>query len=158
MSITWWCHVDLCWLSSNLAAHIRLCRMWTQHWPACVRPSREVSGHFMENAWKEIFQMCYADVSSQYAEIIWFWSLSVYVPTLGRSFDLAKWIRFRVSGLFFTKFVDEMAWNVICWCIPFTSSNDLILVTICWFSYIYSNFGFVKRVKSVFFGNFLGNT
>ena len=40
-----------------------------------------------------------------------------------------------------------MAWNVLWWCILTTSRNYLILVTVCWFSYICHNFDEAKLVR-----------
>ena len=65
-----------------------------------IHPSREVSGHFLENAWRELPQMLHADASWPHAKLIRLWSWSVDFLKFWCYFDIVKRIKFRVSRHF----------------------------------------------------------
>ena len=48
-------------------------------------------------------------------------------------------LRLRGFGAFYGECIERMAWNSVCWCILTT----LILVMVCWFSYLWCNFNFL---------------
>ena len=54
-----------------------------------VRPSGEVSGHLLENAWREWSEILHADVSLAPSELIKLWSWSVDFSPFGVT--LTKW-------------------------------------------------------------------
>ena len=60
-----------------------------QHVRPSVRPSREVSGHLPENAWKDWPEILHADVSWPSSELISLWPWSVDFSNFGTV--LTKW-------------------------------------------------------------------
>ena len=63
-----------------------------------VSPSREVSGHFLENAWKGWSAIWHTDVPWPSSELIGLWSRSIDFPPFWHHFDLMKWVKFGFPG------------------------------------------------------------
>ena len=90
-----------------------------------------VSGHVMDNASKEwsdnLVWWCLLTTSRNYSilfMVCWFFYF---------------WAQIWLSEIccflaFYGERTEGMTWNMVCWCILTTSRNDLILVTVCWFS------------------------
>ena len=111
--------VTVCWLL----------KFW-HYFDLVKRVKFGVSGHFLENAWREWPEMWYAAVSWPPSELIglWFYGLVIFLILV--LFWLSEtgqiWV---FSG----KPIEEMAWNFACWCILTTFRTDKIMVTVCIF-------------------------
>ena len=79
---------EVCW-RHRVSQHLSVCpSIW------------EVSGHFMENAWKEWSQIWCVDVSLPPLETFWFWSWVVDFPTLDTTLIERNGSYLRFPGIF----------------------------------------------------------
>ena len=80
--------------------------------------SREVSGHFQENAWREWLEILHADVS---------WPSSELIRLRSESDNFSFWHHLNlVKRAFPREHMEGMAWNFACWCILTTFRTDLM--------------------------------
>ena len=121
-----------------------------RHVRPSVCPSGEVSGHLLENAWREWSEILHVNVSWKPSELVRPWSWSVDFFKLWHYFDLVKRVKFGVSRHFL-----ENAWRE--W-------PELLHVYVSWapsemcrlWSHFvdFANFGSFDLLKWVKFGDF----
>ena len=123
-----------------------------------VHPSRKVSGHFPENAWREWPEIWHADVSWPPSELMRLWSQFVDFSSSWHNFWLGEMGEIWGFRAFPGKCMEGIAWNLACWCILTTFRTDEIMVSLYWFSSFWLHLNLVKPVKFGVSRHFLENT
>ena len=115
-----------------------------------------VSGHFLENSWREWPEILHADVSWPPSQLISSGSQSVDFLILGL-FWLSETGQISGFRAFPGERMEGMACNMVCCCILATFRTDWIMDTVRWFVLFWCYFDLVKWVKFGVSRHFLEN-
>ena len=123
-----------------------MCQIWG-FWKFC--------GECMERMAWHLVCWCILTTSKNYSILV----MVCWFSCFWFKFDLSKWVMFGFPGHFMENaYRYWLGFFCVCWCMQSTSSNDLILVIICSFSYFWPQFDLTKWVIFGVSGHFLENT